>query len=443
MEGTKLHLPDTDGDRAMMREAEIKTYLFPHSSPSPEGRGGKSGEGETKSREYNAGVHRKSLSGGQGGFTLIELLVTIVISLFAIAATTSLFGQLFAQFKQESRVSQTDIGSAIGLQYLQKDIQGAGYGLPWNLGGLNYNEYSGTGNALNGNDAPAGAPRAIFSIPNAGVNNSDYLVIKSQSTGFASDSAAGKFSILNSTGPKQWGQPTPDLNYDFSPSDNVIVESTSNGTPSLVTSGGSFYALYNGVTAFAPTGPRQTYMIYGIADAANAPHGLRMPFNRADYFITPHDGIVPAAGNCPAQTVPVPSRCAPGTGELVKAVLQPDSQTGGCFTYYPILDCVGDMKVEFDLYVNNADVLSNDIYTNPLSASQIRQQVKEVRVFILAQEGQKDPSYKYPANLNPIFLGDPGVGANYTLDLTNDANSQLNYRWKVYTIIEKPMNLGQ
>ncbi|MDA8088206.1 MAG: hypothetical protein M0Z75_16100, partial [Nitrospiraceae bacterium] len=67
----------------------------------------------------------------------------------------------------------------------------------------------------------------------------------------------------------------------------------------------------------------------------------------------------------------------------------------------------------------------------------------EVRVFILAQEGQKDPSYKYPANLNPIFLGDPGVGANYTLDLTNDANSQLNYRWKVYTIIEKPMNLGQ
>ncbi len=351
---------------------------------------------------------------GESGFTLVELMVTIVISLFALAATTTLFAQLFTQFKQESRVSQTDIGSALGLEYLRKDIQSAGYGLPWNVTGVAYNE-SAIANALT-NDVPPNAPRAIFSINGKGLNGSDYLVIKSQMAA-VNDSAAGKSTRLDQDG-KPW--PWNDPNWDLNPSDNVIVVSTIDNTVSLVNNAGAFSVLYNGVSAYAPTSSTEkTRMIYGVADAADAPNGLRMPYNRADYFID----------NSP-DDIAQPQRCAPGTGQLVKAVV---NQKDGNFTYYPILHCVADMQVIFDLGNNS---YSNDIFTNPLNAAQIRQQVQGVRVYILAQEGQKDPSYTYPSN--SIYVGEFGMGHDFPL--TGD---QKHYRWKVYHIIEKPMNLGQ
>ncbi len=351
---------------------------------------------------------------GKEGFTLVELMVTIVISLFALAATTSLFAQLFTQFKQESTVSQTGIGSSIGLEYLEKDIQSAGYGLPWNVNGVNYQE-SAVANALT-DDAPSNPPRAIFSIngTGTGLNGSDYLVIKSQMAA-VNDSAAGKSTWIKSTGgAKVWGNP----NWDLNPSDNAIVVSTIDNIVSLVTNPG---ALFGVVNDYAPTSATETRMIYGVADAADAPTGLRMPFNRADYYIAPPG----TAG------VTQPQRCAPDTGVLVKAVMK---QTDGTYTLYPILDCVADMQVIFDL--------GNDQYSNDISNSQnfpaswIRQNVHGVRVYILAQQGQKDPTYTYPSNT--ITVGEFGLGRNYPI-----ANDQKHYRWRLYTIVEKPMNLGQ
>ena len=377
---------------------------------------GKPGSGDFLKRSAAGAAGPAVSAGGQDGFTLIELLVTIVISLFVIAATTTLFGQLFAQFKQESRVSQTDIGDTLGLEYMQKDIQSAGYALPWDVTGVNPYPESAVANAVT-DDIPPDAPRAIFSLPGATFNDPDYLVIKSELAA-VNDSAEGKSTMLNSSGPIPWGDP----NENLINSDNVIVESAINNNVSLVNVGGAFSALYKDVTSLAPTNGADTYMIYGVANAADAPGGLRMPYNRADYFVTQTDA-------------PVPSRCAPGTGELVKAVM---SQKDGTYVYYPILDCVGNMKVEFYLYDSATDTYS---YSNDISAKgtypafRIRQQLREVLVYILAQEGQKDPSYTSPAQI-PMY--DPYYSGNFTI-----SNSQLNYRWKIYTIIEKPMNLGQ
>jgi hypothetical protein len=70
-----------------------------------------------------------------------------------------------------------------------------------------------------------------------------------------------------------------------------------------------------------------------------------------------------------------------------------------------------------------------------MTAAAIRAQLAEVRVHILAQEGQRDDSYTTPSNT--IFVGSQGVGRNF------DVSGDRNYRWKQYSIVVKPKNLAQ
>ncbi len=372
-----------------------------------------------------------------GGFTMIELLVALAISMFVIAGTTTLFAQLFSQYKRESRVAQTDIGSALGLDYLRKDIQSAGYGLPWDVSGLAYNEYvGGDSNAAAANDA-GNPPRAVVALNNAGQFNSDYLVIKSVSVP-VNNMGAGKTEMLQSTGPRTWVDPSG--NETPAAGDWVIVLSSDN---TLVLGGGQFSTQFNNLGNFEPTDPSQVYMVYDVATPTPGdplPTGPSMPFNRADYFITPHSGNIPASGTCPAASIQVPARCNANTGELVKAVL---NQTSGCFDYYPIVDCAADMQVTFEL-AGGGIIDAGAEQAQGLTAAQIRQQtggvggIEEIRVFVLAQEGQMDPNYTFPAAQDPIQVGDPGLGDQH--QVAN--NNQQHYRWKVYTVIEKPFNLG-
>ncbi|MDP2278588.1 MAG: hypothetical protein Q8K51_10240, partial [Nitrospirota bacterium] len=69
-----------------------------------------------------------------------------------------------------------------------------------------------------------------------------------------------------------------------------------------------------------------------------------------------------------------------------------------------------------------------------LTAQSVRDQVKEIRVYILAHEGQRDAAYTYP---NPTIPVGPGGGFGRTFNL----GANLNYRWKVYTLVVRPNNL--
>ncbi len=112
----------------------------------------------------------------------------------------------------------------------------------------------------------------------------------------------------------------------------------------------------------------------------------------------------------------------------------------------PLLDCVADMQVAFkwdnngDGFVESSatDVL-NDASGTPLTAAQIRDQVKEVRVYILGHEGQKDKTYTYPTQT--ICVGEVAGGVCTTPGHVFDIGDNVNYRWKLYTLIVKPNNL--
>jgi len=386
----------------------------------------------------------------EAGFTLVELLITMVIFVFTIAAASNIFVSLLTQFKQQSKIAETQTEGLVGLDLLRRDIEQAGFGLPWNIAAAvttaTYSEASGTLSPLafppsNYNDAPD-SPRAVLSDDNIGLNGSDYLVIKA--TSVATNDATMKWAyvvqedvggVLQSV-VKTWGSGVEDLD----PTDRVIVMIPSRGTNNqriLVDSGGVFSVQFQNVpdSAYSPGIERDLYLIYGVDPDTD----LRMPFNRADYFIR-------GAGGGFA----IPPRCAPGTGVLMKSVInQADGARGAGM---PLLDCVADMQVVFGVDVDNdgdfepGAALSTDAYTADISAFnalQVRQQVREIRVYLLAHEGQKDTTYTYPnATVALPAAPDPGSGSGSTFDFDAALITDWeNYRWKTYRIVVKPNNL--
>lgn len=398
-------------------------------------------KGEFLSTTYYL-LHAKS------GVTLVELLVTMVVFIIVIAASSQIFTGLLTQFKQQTKMAETNIEGIIGLEILRQDIEHAGYGLPWNVTGVadwsgltNYLEADSIGctpNPADFNDASAttpGPPRAILSRNDASFsgcgansvfNGSDYLVIKSVNV--ARNTTSQKWTYLYSDKTKKvWDSALENLKN----SDRVIVispGSTSTNSRALIVNNGAFFTRYDTTDGFAPLEDIGTRVIYGLdpQDTTGEPYNRRMPFNRADYYIW--------RNSTETATDEVPDRCAPNTGILRKTVIS--QKNGQRQSPLPLLDCVADMQVVFGMDTGGGAIT----YTNDLTgltAEQIREQVKEVRVYILTHEGQIDRTYTYPTPT--VTVGEFGLGRVF--DLSGIPDWQ-HYRWKVYTIVVKPSNLG-
>jgi len=380
----------------------------------------------------------------QRGLTLVELMITMVIFLIVIAAMSNIFVTLLNQFKQQSKIAETNIEGAVGLEIMRHDIESAGYGLARNLDGATYTEADNVAgtvqNEQNYNDGPnnnpargtdpAGAsnpPGALRSGNNEGQGGSDVLVVKAVNV--AINNASSKWTHLhNGNTVTEWNPSSERLNdndwaivHRFTSNDVILVR-TDAGTPT------SYKARYNvgppdSLTNanFAPPDNTETRVVYGIAQSTTG--DIHMPFNRADFYIdTPDD--------------PMPSGCAAGTGILYKGTV---NYANGSLSPMPLLDCVADMQVAYGLDTNDDGTIDNttdDI--SALTAAQVRQQVKQVRVDILAQEGQMDPSFTY--GINPIYVGVAGWGRSFDFTASGITDWQ-RYRWRLYTISVSPINL--
>ena len=51
----------------------------------------------------------------EAGFTMVELMVTMVVFVLAISAASQIFTKLLTQFKQQSKVAETNIEGIVGL----------------------------------------------------------------------------------------------------------------------------------------------------------------------------------------------------------------------------------------------------------------------------------------------------------------------------------------
>ncbi|MCX5804653.1 MAG: PilW family protein [Proteobacteria bacterium] len=372
----------------------------------------------------------------QSGFSLIELLIVTTIIAIVVIMSSDIFTTVLRQSGQETKVVGSQIDSIIGIGVLRSDIEHAGYGLPWKFQNTpsttNY-EAATTITAGTYNDLPPNLPRAFVTGNDTGYNGSDYLVIKSTVAGI-SDTAQRWTYIIKGSVPKSWD--SAKLNLTSGSRVIVIKPKTDDSSQNeLVMNSTTFFTQYNptvfsttSTSVFVPSKTSERFLIYGVDPDTD----LRMPFNRADYYIS-------------RPTSNMPASCAQNTGILYKATV---NHADGLLTEMPLIDCVADMQVVFGLDTNNDGVVdsqSNNI--SSLSAQQIRERVKEVRVYILAQEGQKDTSYTHLSSSITVGETDTsspyfGLGSTFNLSTTIGTGWQ-NYRWKIHALAIKPKELYQ
>lgn len=388
------------------------------------------------------------------GFTLTELIIVMVIFLIVIMITSVAFKTVINSSSQQSKSVETQIEGIVGLEVLRADLEQAGFGLPWTFQtAVTYEEATilspvtfwpagVTPASFNDAGAPGNAPRAVLSgttafNKNAANIGSTYLVIKSI-LAVANDTSK-KWTTVSfdkdnvKSPPRQWG----DADRDLTSTERVIVVKddlmTKPPTRQLMASASTVFSapFWNYSTLTIPHLNGDTFEVYGVSPDTNPATPLRMPFNRADYYVNR-----PTSG--------MPAGCAASTGILYKSTVS--HTTGNLVAGMPLLDCVADMQVVYGLDTSGAGFV-NDHRTTPLStAAEIREQLKEIRVYILAQEGRKDLSYSYPSTTVDVGESFDGgltvMGRRFNL-LTHIGPDYKYYRWKVYTIVVRPKNLIQ
>lgn len=397
--------------------------------------------------------NRVAIMKNHHGFSLAELLIVMVIFIVVIMISSQAFEKIISSASKEVKTSDSNVQGIVGLEMMRSDLEHAGFGLPWTLDfTANFAESDvdlswlakgidpKTFNDINNTSAdPLKVPRAIQSAAATGATNAwengrDYLVIKSNYVGL--NKTAKKFSYVNySTSLKSYLKVTNDVNEDFIADDRVITLNANDrkliGTD-LTHFSFTVPAMTDGKfvvpTDYQPGSADLNYLVYGVNSASD----LAFPYNRIDYYI-----------KRPSDVKDIPSRCAPGTGILYKALLNHAGSSRGV-TQYPLLECIADMQIVYSVDTNTSGAVDfhggEDILTG-LSAAQIRQQLKEVRVYVLTHEGQIDRSYNYPNNL--ITVGEFGAGRDYDVStLGGIGTTWQNYRWKVYTLVVKPKNIN-
>ncbi len=391
----------------------------------------------------------------KSGFTLIELVVVMALFITVLLISASAFNTILQNATKLFKSEESNIEGIVGLEMFRHDLQQAGYGLytePFTYA----SEAASSLPALN-NDSPNNVPRPLVFLTktldgtmsvdsNTPLVNSDYISIKGTSLSRAP--AAQKWTYLNidtkTVTPHSW----PSAAENFATSDNVVVllkqfDTAQRSTLIPNQTGGFSYNFGNSVFANLSSQMSGMYAVYGI-DSVN----LRFPFNRTDYFVA-----------TPASAAQLPSYCAPGTGVLYKATV---NQADGNLTYLPVLDCVLGMQVVLgwdttgtgliDTWSSSDGSAVNGLATTSVVQSalgsannnslstvpNIRSSLKMVKVYVLAQNGRKDPDYISTSPLQVCDTGETSLTLPVGLTLTP---AQLSYRWKLYRIVVRPKNL--
>lgn len=391
------------------------------------------------------------LSDNNSGFSLVELVIAMSIFVVVIVISSGAFERIISSSSQLTKSAESNIEGVVGLEIMRIDLERAGFGLPYVMPFVaEFEESQVAANYLakgidpsDFNDAKLSTivdsnkvPRliqsaaAVAGIAGAWEIGRDYIVIKGTSLGV--NAAASKWSYVEGSGAastiKLWGA------NDLAAGERVItVDALTRTLVGASTASFSYQVAVSGTNlaptaAYQPPNATTNYLVYGVSSDVD----LRVPYNRADYYIKRPTDISP--------------RCAKGTGTLYKAVL---SHNGGGVTQYPLFDCVADMQIVYALDQNPDDSVGIDLYGEQdalasLSAETIRSQLKEIRVYILSHEGKIDSSYSHPTSTIRVGETLNGIARGRDYDLTQldgIGGDWAKYRWKLYKIVAKPRNM--
>lgn len=363
------------------------------------------------------------------GVTLVELVVVVMILLFVLLAVYRSYTVVYGRYKRRVKIAESNTEKLISFEVLRRDVEMAGYGLPAgdnNTLGITYRE---TNSTMPCDDEPNGEPRALCINNDAGPNGSDLLVVKS-AVARLRDGSAGKTAVIyygNST----WVAKEVE-GAEFTDADHfIILEGMSRQLKKVGTewylslSAGETLSSYVRGSVFnsgfeGNSDTKTIYVVYGIS-TQDGPY--RTPFNRADYFLSDPDER--------------PERCSSRTYTLYRAEV---NHVTGSREAVPFMECVLDFQAAFGFDTDNnttVDTWVDDI--SGYTASYIRNHLKQVELYVVYQEGQKEEKEVFPSNT--IQLKTPDGDVLKTIDLSGCPDCR-HYRWRVVEIAVDAINLN-
>ncbi len=425
------------------------------------------------------GMQRQDIARNNSGFTLVEMIVVMAVFIVILMIAAQSFNNILTVSSRLTKSEESNIEGVIGLEVLRHDLEQIGFGLPWGFcrpangttdgscanTDISYLEATdATGLTLN--DAPGGVPRALAAIDSPVGFLSDFIALKGTTVGRSKASQRWTYIPFNNISTSTGSESRP-VSW---PSNNLKTSANNGGKPDRVTlirsnfnvdtddhllivdptNNDIFHINFNNTGGIAsdylPKTDLQSHMVYGI-DSYSSTSTPRMPFNRSDFFVSSTSDTVPPF-------------CAPSTGILYKMTVD---HANGAYLSIPLLDCVADMQVvlgwdtsdggkanAIDAWSSLPASGSGDVTASGPSGSaasikvwltdakSLREHLKMIKVYVLAQEGKRDSNFTYPQA--SMIVGNGSTEQSLTHLYTFAAN-QLNYRWKLYRIIARPKNL--
>lgn len=350
------------------------------------------------------------------GFSLVEMMVAVVV--FAVIMSVAM-GAFIAQLESNAReysLAEAEIENNIALNsILKNDISLAGYGLA--------NDYD-----IDDNGTDDWTPAAVAAVNNVSSNDdNDELLLTGTALGMNSRAAKG-WSYYDGTEFATWTDPRENIQTNTAASKRDVVLLMEPNRKALLTDGaGNWRFRFNGATnplTVLPGGasfsaiPEGT-LAYGFRRADNLPASPR-PYYTVRYYL---------GGTSP-------KTCAPNTQTLERG----ESLTADDPTGQPLLSCVRNFQVAFGLDTNEDGII--DLWDDGgttlqgYSFENQRKRVKQVRIYLLVQNGRRDPDYQYPAAT--VRVGDTSLGVGENVALTAE---QRSYRWRLLSLSVVPKNI--
>ncbi|HIJ79893.1 MAG: prepilin-type N-terminal cleavage/methylation domain-containing protein [Desulfobulbaceae bacterium] len=304
------------------------------------------------------------------GFSLVELIVVMFIFSIIMIASGTTFQRVLFGVKSESKSVESNLDKLVGAELIRLDLEHTGFGIARNTvtPPIAWNE---TG------VSPTHTRQLTLrsTLNNSNQTTLGWQVINCTSTiaSIASQSVAG---------------------WDTVGQNNIVLLDENENFIQNTTLGSNCPAI-------------GLYTAYPY-DAGTATGCAGQYCNQITYSL---------GGNAPAT-------CAPNTRNLIRTV----GGGGGD----PIINCVADMKVLFDLDSDgDGDIDTGAGTANlPGTTSLIIDQVKNINVYILFQIGQREQDF--------VFSADTTLGGEIAFDTAAIPNFT-EYRWKVIKLTGRPM----
>jgi len=371
----------------------------------------------------NLNQNHRAMNCRENGVTLIELMMVLLIFGVVMAGLYSAYSVSLKQTGQEFRLAESEMELQIAKTLLERDLAMAGHGLADDYAGLGFD------------------PKGVLATEGTGTGSNDTLTL----TGIA----LGRESRAS----QAWSYVTLATNYTTSVSEFASWTDTRENPRSqdriiyidpsekkiLASPAGSenttthkrWLFVYPPPTAGAagnePDNVQAGTIAYGLHSEPSGTTGNSdIPYYIVDYTL---------GGT-------KPDICAEASKSLLRAENRMSAKPN---SGQPLLNCVLDFQVALGLDTDENGTMdcwdNGGVTTSAYTFAQIRKRLKQVKTYVLVQEGKKDPDFTY-SNPDPAMSSTPdkirvgdinlspcsGTEVGSVVQLTAE---QRHYHWRV------------